>query len=171
MKVILGLGSNLGDRWAHLSAALAAIRCLPHCEVLAVSAVYETPPWGGLEGEPVSPAYLNACVLIDTALPPLGVLGACLGVEAALGRVRVAAQPFAPRTIDVDMLFAGEGEGEAVLSVDTPCLVLPHPRLSLRAFALKPAVSVWQHPQLLAWVAQPSVQHDAVHVRALPGEL
>jgi 2-amino-4-hydroxy-6-hydroxymethyldihydropteridine diphosphokinase len=169
MRIILGVGSNLGDRWVHLRAALAALRCLPHIEVLAVSPVYETPPWGAEASGWVSPSYLNACVLIETALPPIGVLGACLGVEAALGRVRHATQQFAPRTIDLDVLFAVDGG--MVLSVHAHGLILPHPRLCERAFALKPAVSVWQHPQLLSWYAQPHVQRDAIQVLELPGLL
>jgi 2-amino-4-hydroxy-6-hydroxymethyldihydropteridine diphosphokinase len=86
------------------------------------------------------------------------VLGVCLGIESAMGRSRALENQFAPRTIDIDVLFAGDAVSEA------PHLYVPHPRLHLRAFALKPALALWPHPQLLAWFELPAVQHDAAQV-------
>ena len=167
MKIILSLGSNLGDRWAYLRAAVAALKQVPHVQVLAVSGVYETPPWG--DSSVPAPPYLNACALLDAACTADVVLGACLGIEAALGRQRDSANPYAPRMIDLDVLFACEGEFVAVQNDKQ--LTLPHPRLAQRAFALKPAIALWSHPQLQAWFARPEVQADAAAVRLLEGNL
>jgi 2-amino-4-hydroxy-6-hydroxymethyldihydropteridine diphosphokinase len=154
MNLILGLGSNLGDKLGHLRAAVAALKATPHISVVQNSPIYETPPWGAAG----SPAFLNACVLIKTTLPLDAVLGVCLGIEAAQGRARDEQNQFAPRIIDIDVLFAGEARSQA------PHLYVPHPRLHLRAFALKPALDVWPHPQLQAWYALPAVQTDAATI-------
>lgn len=152
--ILLGLGSNLGDKLANLRAAVAAIQATPNIASVQCSPVYETPPWGAAG----SPAFLNAAALIKTALPLDAVLGMCLGIEAAQGRARDAQNQFAPRIIDIDVLFAGDASSQA------PHLYVPHPRLHLRAFALKPALDVWPHPQLQAWYALPTVQADAAQV-------
>lgn len=169
MNIIIGLGSNLGDRLAYLQAALAALHCVPRMKVLASSPVYETPPWGDAGVLEPMPAYLNACVLLRTELPLAAVLGVCLGIESALGRRRDAAQPYAARTIDLDLLFAGQAE--QVLRCHEAYLTVPHPRLALRAFALKPAIAVWPHPQLLAWMTQPAVQAELADVLEFAGVL
>jgi 2-amino-4-hydroxy-6-hydroxymethyldihydropteridine diphosphokinase len=154
MNVILGLGSNLGDRLTQLSTAFKALIATPFVTVLKSSPIYETPPWGA-EG---SPSFLNACVLVKTALPLDAVLGVCLGIESAMGRTRDTQNQFAPRIIDMDVLFAGD------IASNAAHLYVPHPRMHLRAFALKPALDVWPHPQLLSWYELPAVQADAIHV-------
>jgi len=122
MRAFLGLGSNLGDRWAHLRGAVAA---LP--DVVAVSPVYETEPVGGPAGQG---RYLNCVVELDTDLGPRELLEAAQRVEAAAGRVR--AERWGPRTLDVDVLIVDD------LAVDDPDLVVPHPRLWERDFVLIP---------------------------------
>lgn len=154
MNIIIGLGSNLGDRAVHLGTAVAALKATPHIDIVQRSPIYETPPWGAAG----SPAFLNACCLLKTDLPPEALLGVCLGIEAAMGRSRDVQNQFAPRIIDIDLLFAGE------LHIQSPHLYLPHPRLHLRAFALKPALDVWAHPQLQAWFELPMVQSDVQHM-------
>jgi 2-amino-4-hydroxy-6-hydroxymethyldihydropteridine diphosphokinase len=154
MNVILGLGANLGDRLVQLRTASNALKATPFVTVLKTSAIYETPPWGAAG----SPAFLNACILIKTALPLDAVLGVCLGIESAMGRTRDTQNQFAPRMIDIDVLFAGD------ITSQTPHLYVPHPRMHLRAFALKPALDVWPHPQLLLWYELPAVQADAPQV-------
>ncbi len=149
--VLLGLGSNLGDKLAHLRAALSALKATPGIHEVQVSSVYLTPPWGAAG----SPAFLNACALIKTSLPLDAVLGVCLGIESAMGRQRDTQNQYAPRVIDLDVLFAG------ALSSQAPHLYVPHPRLHLRAFALKPALELWPHPTLQAWYELPTVQLDA----------
>ena len=85
MRAFLGLGSNLGDRWAHLRAAVAA---LP--DVVAVSPVYETDPVGGPAGQG---AYLNCVVELDTSLEPRQLLELAHRLETAAGRERVRRSP------------------------------------------------------------------------------
>ena len=123
-RVFLGLGSNLGDREEHLREALA--RLAPHARVVAVSPLYETEPWGVAP----QPRFLNAVAEVETALAPRALLDALKGIEAALGR-EVAAVG-APREVDLDVLYF-----DRVVS-DEPGLVIPHPRLHLRAFVLAP---------------------------------
>ena len=158
MQVIIGLGSNLGDPLARLQAAAAALGHIPHVQVLSKSHIYQTPAWGE-HAAGQAYAYLNAAVLIDTELSLDAVLGMCFGLEASLGRTREAiTNVYTARLLDADILFAGD-----VIS-DTKTLTVPHPRLHKRAFALRPAADVWQHPQLLAWLAGTEVRSDAAQM-------
>lgn len=122
MRVFLGLGSNLGDRWAYLREAVAS---LP--DVVAVSPVYESDPVGGPGGQG---AYLNCVVELDTDLPPRHLLGICHRLESAANRVR--AERWGPRTLDIDILVMGE------LVLDEADLQVPHPRMRERPFVLQP---------------------------------
>ncbi len=131
MKILLGLGGNIGDVSAHLDAALAALAALPHTTVLRESPRYITPPWGYTD----QPAFLNSVAEIETALSPRAVLGACLGIEACVGRVRTFR--YAPRVIDIDVLCA---DG---VTDDSEELTLPHPRMHERAFVLKPLTDLY----------------------------
>ena len=126
MTAYLGLGSNLGDRRAHLRAAVDA---LP--DVVAVSPVYETEPVGG---PPDQQPYLNLVVALDTTRSPRQLLELGQALEAAAGRVRT--EPNGPRTLDVDVLLVGD------LKVDEPDLVVPHPRMWQRRFVLAPLADV-----------------------------
>ena len=130
-EATVGIGSNLGDRLDYLNRAIGALSRLPETRVASCSHVYETDPVGFAD----QPKYLNAAVLIETKLPPLALLGSCLGIEAALGRLRTFAN--APRTIDMDLLFYGD---EKIKSHD---LTLPHPRMSERAFVLVPLLDLF----------------------------
>ena len=120
-RAVLGLGSNLGDRVAHLRGAVAA---LP--DVAAVSPVYETGPIGG----PEQGSYLNVVVQLDTTLTPRELLEVCRARETAAGRVRL--ERWGPRTLDVDVLWV---EGATVCEPD---LEVPHPRMWERRFVLAP---------------------------------
>ncbi|MBC8195166.1 MAG: 2-amino-4-hydroxy-6-hydroxymethyldihydropteridine diphosphokinase [Acidimicrobiia bacterium] len=120
-RALLGLGSNVGDRWAHLRGAVAAMP-----DVVEVSAVYETAPVGGPDQGP----YLNCVVRLDTALSPRALLELCREREVAAGRVRRVR--WGPRTLDVDVLWI---DGESVNEHD---LTVPHPRMFERAFVLVP---------------------------------
>jgi 2-amino-4-hydroxy-6-hydroxymethyldihydropteridine diphosphokinase len=131
MDVVVALGTNLGDREAHLVDARA--RLAQVLDVVAASEVYETPPLG-----PPQPDYLNAALLAETPLDPERVLAHCLAIERALGRVRDVR--WGPRTIDLDVLWADDDGGPRVVS--SPTLTLPHPHLSERAFALAPLLDV-----------------------------
>ena len=128
-RVVLSVGSNLGDRLGTLQGCVQAIGDLPETDVLAVSPVYETAPVGG----PAQPDYLNAVLVIETGLAPRDLLAATQRIEADFGRVRAeGSERFGPRTLDIDIIsFAGEVS-------DDPVLTLPHPRAHERAFVLAP---------------------------------
>ena len=126
VAVVIALGSNLGDRLAHLQAAVDALAAMPGLSVTAVSPVYRTDPVGG----PDQPDYFNAVLLAGTTLPPAGVLAAAHAAEAARQRTREVR--WGPRTLDVDIISY-----DAVVSAD-PVLTLPHPRAHERAFVLVP---------------------------------
>ena len=125
-QAVLAFGTNQGDRADYLRRALAAVGALPHTEVTAVSSVYETDPVGYTD----QPDFYNMLAVVRTALSPRALLGACLGIEAALGRVRTFAN--APRVIDVDLLLM---EGETAADAE---LTLPHPRMWERGFVMVP---------------------------------
>lgn len=125
MRAVLGLGSNLGDRWSQLSDAIDAL--IAGDPGAVVSPIYETAPVGGPRGQG---PYLNCVVSIETALAPLQLLAMCQALEAAAKRVR--AERFGPRTLDVDVLVI---EG---YTSDAPELTVPHPRMASRAFVLAP---------------------------------
>lgn len=139
-RTAVALGSNLGNREHHLRTALARLRAEPHLRLLAVSPFYETEPIGCPPG---APRFLNAAVLLETELPPHELLVRLLAIERLLGRRRET--PNAPRTIDLDLLFYDE------IVQETTELVLPHPRLTERAFVLVPLADIapeWRHPLL-----------------------
>lgn len=126
----LGLGSNLGDREAMLRAAIAALDATPDVRVTAVSSLYETPPWGPVPQGP----YLNACVALDTTLSPRELLTLCLAIERDHGRER--AIRWGPRTLDIDVLLYGDE------AIDEEGLIVPHPRMTERAFVLVPLAEI-----------------------------
>ncbi|HEX9968802.1 MAG TPA: 2-amino-4-hydroxy-6-hydroxymethyldihydropteridine diphosphokinase [Acidimicrobiales bacterium] len=121
-RAFLALGSNLGDRWAYLRQAVAAMP-----DLVAVSPVYETAPVGGPEGQG---AFLNCVVELDTDRTPHELLDLCRQLEAAAGRVRT--ERWGPRTLDADVLLVGDE------TVDEPDLTVPHPRMWERSFVLVP---------------------------------
>jgi 2-amino-4-hydroxy-6-hydroxymethyldihydropteridine diphosphokinase len=121
-RAYIALGSNLGDRAAHLAAARAALATLPRTRLMAESAVEETAPLGGRE----QPAYLNQMVLLETALEPRALLEACQAIEHSRGRVR--AERWGPRTLDLDIVRYGHRR------IADPDLIIPHPELPHRDF-------------------------------------
>ena len=127
MRAFVGLGSNLGAREATIARAIELLSRTEGVEVVAVSRLRETAPWGPVE----QPPYLNGVVELETDLPPRALLGALLEVEQALGRDR-SGERWGPRTIDLDLLLY---DG---IRVDEPGLTVPHPRLHERRFALEP---------------------------------
>ncbi|WP_437632475.1 2-amino-4-hydroxy-6-hydroxymethyldihydropteridine diphosphokinase [Sorangium sp. So ce854] len=131
-RVVIGLGSSVGDRLATIRAAIAALDADPDLEVVRESPRYESPPAGG----PPQGDYVNAAVLVATSLPAREILERTLAVERSLGRIRPDPVRWGPRTIDLDLLWI---EGEAVAAPD---LEVPHPRLCERVFALRPLLDV-----------------------------
>jgi len=122
VRAYLGLGSNLGDRQAHLRTAVAGID-----DTVRVSPVYETEPVGGPAGQG---PYLNVVVELETTHSPRELLELARRLEADAGRVRTVRH--GPRTLDVDVLLVGD------LVVADPDLVVPHPRMWERRFVLAP---------------------------------
>lgn len=126
----IALGSNVGDRDAHLSYARAELEDLGALE--AVSSVYETAPVGG----PAQGPFLNQVVALDTAAEPEALLRALLTLERARGRRRDAGVPNGPRTLDLDLLFYDDR------AIRTASLTVPHPRLHERRFVLEPLAEI-----------------------------
>ncbi|MHC4547269.1 MAG: 2-amino-4-hydroxy-6-hydroxymethyldihydropteridine diphosphokinase [Planctomycetota bacterium] len=137
MRAALSLGSNLGDRRAHLEAALRRLR--ERVTVAAVSRMHETAPVGG----PPQGAFLNAAVVVETGLAPRALLELVLDLERAAERRRDVR--WGPRTLDVDLLLYGDR------IVRAPGLCVPHPRLHERSFVLEPLAEIapdWVVPGL-----------------------
>jgi dihydroneopterin aldolase/2-amino-4-hydroxy-6-hydroxymethyldihydropteridine diphosphokinase len=130
VRAVVALGANLGDRFATLQAALDDLAGFEGIRLLAVSAVLETAPVAG----PEQPDYLNAVVLVDTTLSPLGLLAACQQVESEHGRTRRVR--WGPRTLDLDLISYDE------LVAASPDLQVPHSGAAQRAFVLAPWLSV-----------------------------
>ncbi len=126
-RAYVGLGANLGNRLGVLEAALSLLACQQGIEVVAVSSFRETDPVGYAD----QPRFLNAAAAVETDLSPRALLGRLLVLERALGRTRDGPR-FGPRTIDLDLLLYGDER------IDDGSLVVPHPRLHERRFALEP---------------------------------
>jgi 2-amino-4-hydroxy-6-hydroxymethyldihydropteridine diphosphokinase len=138
VRVAIALGSNLGDREAHLAFAVAALGRL--VDRLAVSSWIETDPVG--VGD--QPRFLNGAVAGDTGLPARALLDALLRIEAERGRVREPGDPEkGSRTLDLDLILYGDSV------IDKPGLQVPHPRFRERLFVLEPLAEVagdWTDP-------------------------
>ena len=126
-KAVLGLGSNLGSRVENLTRAIGALGLLPDTTVISISKFYETKPFDVISRQN---DYINACVVVLTELSPKVLLGACLGIETGMGRVR--REVHGPRVIDIDLLLYENQE------ISDRELHLPHPDMLRRAFVLVP---------------------------------
>jgi 2-amino-4-hydroxy-6-hydroxymethyldihydropteridine diphosphokinase len=124
-RVYVALGSNLGDRSAHLEHARRALAALPGTTLVATSRVEETAPLAGMD----QPPYLNQMVLLETELTPRALLQAGQAIEQAAGRVRTAR--WGPRTLDIDIVRFGDRR------LAEPDLIIPHPELTNRDFWLR----------------------------------
>jgi 2-amino-4-hydroxy-6-hydroxymethyldihydropteridine diphosphokinase len=128
-RVAVALGSNLGDRRAHLDHAVAALHHL--LSNFTVSTYYDTAPVGVIGPHPV---YLNAAAVGETPLPARALLDALLAIEGTRNRTRP--HPNAPRTLDLDLILFGE------TVIDEPGLIVPHPRFRGRRFVLEPLAQI-----------------------------
>ena len=126
----IGLGSNLGDRLENLRAALDGIGSLDRTEVVSVSNVVESVPWGVTD----QPPFANAVARVATPIPAGRLLGLLQDLEAGLGRV--PGERYGPRPIDLDILLVGDEEWR------TDALTVPHPRLAEREFAVVPLLEI-----------------------------
>jgi 2-amino-4-hydroxy-6-hydroxymethyldihydropteridine diphosphokinase len=131
-RAFVAFGGNVGDARATLARAITAFCDGDHVILLARSSDYRTPPWGVTD----QPPFVNACIAVETHLPPRGLLDRAQQVERGFGRERHRETRWGPRTLDIDILTYDD----AVL--DDPLLTLPHPRLFERAFVLVPLVEI-----------------------------
>ncbi len=137
-RVFIGLGANLGDAQQSVRLALDELAQLPVTRRVACSSLYRSVPV-----DAIGPDFINAVAELRTELGPLDLLHALQAIEQASGRQR----PYrnAPRTLDLDLLLFGQRQ------LDSPELTLPHPRLHLRAFVLRPLLDLapdLHHPVL-----------------------
>tara|TARA_R110000868_G_scaffold182114_1_gene423139 strand:- start:82 stop:579 length:498 start_codon:yes stop_codon:yes gene_type:complete len=132
----LGLGSNLNSPKRHMRLAFQALRTLPQTHILNISSLYQSRP-AGVVGQP---DYCNAVVKINTRLPAHKLLKYCQNIETTHGRVRK--KRWGSRTLDIDLLLYGKH------SIQTPALIIPHPRLHIRDFMLTPLLELWPEAHL-----------------------
>lgn len=133
----VGIGTNMGDRVDNINAGIDALKLLPNTSVIDVSNIYETKPWGLLD----QPNFLNGVIKVETDFSPRAFLGALLGIEAAMGRIRTIKN--GPRVLDLDLLLF---DNEIINSKE---LTLPHPFICQREFVLKPLTELNDDPQFL----------------------
>jgi 2-amino-4-hydroxy-6-hydroxymethyldihydropteridine diphosphokinase len=127
----IGLGSNQGDVVDALNSAIESLRSIEQTDFIAVSPFYRSAPI-----DAPGPDYLNAVAKVDTALEPYALLLHLLDIELMLGRKRRGLKKNAPRNVDLDLLLVGD------LIIQSTPLTLPHPRLHLRAFVLRPLLDL-----------------------------
>ncbi len=156
--LLLGLGSNLGDRAANIRAAVASLNAAG-IHPLQLSSLYETAPMDVLD----QPAFLNAVVESSTGLRPLEVLHSIQRIESQAGRVRTVKG--GPRTLDIDILSWAD------LLLDSPELQIPHPAIIHRRFVLEPLAELlpeWTHPLTGQQVSDLLIAVSQQQVRRLP---
>jgi 2-amino-4-hydroxy-6-hydroxymethyldihydropteridine diphosphokinase len=133
VRAVVSLGSNVGDRAAHLKRAIELLSGLPETRLLKVSSVIETEPVGVPE-EFAGMKFLNQAAVFETDLAPRDFSGRMHSIEDILGRVRTVRN--GPRTIDIDLIDFGG------IEMDDPELMLPHPRAKERDFVLVPLAEI-----------------------------
>lgn len=164
MPVAVGLGSNRGDRAAHLAEGVRGLRRYVAGDVLH-SSVYETEPVGASYAG--QRRFLNLCCVGESGLPPRALLEGLLALEDEAGRTRPAGGG-APRFLDADLLLYGDRV------IDEPGLRVPHPRMAERAFVLVPLAEIapeMRHPVVDVPVAALAARVEARGVRRYRGEL
>ena len=132
-RAYVALGSNLGDRAAHLERARNALAALPKTQLLRASTIEETAPLGGMQ----QPAYLNQMVLLETGLEPEALLSACQEIERHEGRQR--AERWGSRTLDLDIVRFGDRQ------LTQSDLIIPHPELPHRDFWQRALAELTSH--------------------------
>jgi 2-amino-4-hydroxy-6-hydroxymethyldihydropteridine diphosphokinase len=129
---LLALGGNVGDVRQTLDRAISRFCDGRQVVLTARSSDYRTPPWG-VEDQP---AFVNACIRVNTTLSPQDLLARAQAVEADFGRRRAEERRWGPRTLDIDLIAYDDA------ALATPDLTLPHPRLFERAFVLVPLAEI-----------------------------
>jgi len=137
MKAVIGIGTNIGDRTENIRTAVEALDLLPNVKVLRCASVYETDPWGYTEQR----VFYNTVVEVETTVSPEMLLGACLGIEAGMGRIREF--KYGPRVIDLDLLvYEGYENNSSNITV-------PHSRIGERDFVLVPLKELYDDMNVL----------------------
>ncbi len=137
MKAVIGIGTNIGDRTENIRNAVEALGLLPDVKVLRCASVYETAPWGYTEQQ----SFYNTVVEVETTKSPEMLLGACLGIEAGMGRVRKFKN--GPRVIDLDLLVFENYENKSTH------ITVPHPLIGERDFVLVPLKELYDDMNIL----------------------
>ncbi|MGE5235270.1 MAG: 2-amino-4-hydroxy-6-hydroxymethyldihydropteridine diphosphokinase [Acidobacteriota bacterium] len=151
MEVLIGLGGNLGDVAAAFGRSRETLAA--RFGLVACSSLWRTRAVGHTQ-----PDYLNAALVVRSGDPPAVVLSFCQRLEADEGRDRGSEERWGPRTLDLDLLLIPD------VVIETPTLVVPHPRLDARRFALLPAAEVapgWLHPRRQRTIAELAAALDA----------
>ncbi len=130
-EAVIALGTNLGNRIENINTAVRAIAKLPGVKIVKASSIYETEPVDCDDGG----AFLNAAILVEAAISPAMLLGQCLGIEAAMGRVREKKN--GARIIDLDLILYENFKSESFE------LTVPHPRVLERAFVMAPLLDLY----------------------------
>jgi len=148
VRAFIGIGSNVGDRRAHLEHARQSLAALPQTRLVAFSSIHETAPVGPVEqGD-----YLNAAAEVETSLAPAALLAELQKIEAGTGRTPEGKRvKWGPRTLDLDILLYGDLE----IAPGPP--VVPHPHMHERTFVLGPLAELDKsvvHPKLKLTVAE-----------------
>lgn len=131
-EALLALGGNVGDVRKTLEQAIAQLCDGAEVRLLARSSDYRTPPWGVTD----QPPFINLCIAVATSLTPQALFARAQDVERTLGRNRAHERRWGPRPVDIDLLAYDD------VKVETPELMLPHPRLFERAFVLVPLAEI-----------------------------
>jgi 2-amino-4-hydroxy-6-hydroxymethyldihydropteridine diphosphokinase len=131
-EVLLAFGGNLGDARGIVDRAITSFCDGDEVRLKARSSDYRTPPWGVTTQSP----FINACIAVETDLPPRELLARAHATERAFGRDRAPEQRWGPRILDIDLLTYDD------LLLREPDLILPHPRLFERAFVLVPLAEI-----------------------------
>jgi 2-amino-4-hydroxy-6-hydroxymethyldihydropteridine diphosphokinase len=132
VEALIGIGGNLGDTRAIIDRAIASFCDGVDVMLQARSSDYRTPPWGMTAQLP----FVNACIAVETELPPRELMARAQRTERAFGRDRAREQRWGPRILDIDLLTYDD------LLLRDPDLILPHPRLFERAFVLVPLAEI-----------------------------
>ncbi len=148
----IALGANLGDAATALRQAVIMVDALPDCSVKKTSSLYKTAPLETLSGHAPGGDYINAVIEIETQLPAPTLLQHLQQIELAAGRARPYTN--APRTLDLDLLFYGDGR------IESEQLTVPHPRMWQRAFVLWPLAEI--APLLVSAMQLDVVKHQRI---------
>ncbi len=139
MKAVIGIGTNIGDRTENIRTAVEALDLLPNVKVLRCASIYKTDPWGYTEQR----EFYNTVVEVETSVAPEMLLGACLGIEAGMGRIREFKN--GPRVIDLDLLVCEDYKN------NSSDITVPHSHIGERDFVLIPLKELYEDMNVLGF--------------------